>query len=113
MGTGDYRLVDSAVLQVDGRFDFTKRFPSASSCVGIAVTGEILGNSHLVAVYTGPEGWQNGFKVWWKGTRILADYPSEFSDDTLVARFAELDPNDYHKDARHTIGGTEGTLPSY
>jgi hypothetical protein len=111
--TGDYRLIDSSVLQVDGRFDFTKRFPTASSCKGIALTGSIVQGGVLVAVYTGPDDWQAGYKVWWNGKRILADYPSEFSDDVLSARFTDMDPSDYHTDARHTIGGTSGTLPSF
>lgn len=98
---------------MDGRFDFTKRFPSASSCKGIALTGSIVGGGVLIATYAGPDEWQAGYKVWWKGQRILADYPSEFSDDVLVARFADMDPSNYHTDARHTIGGTEGRLPSF
>jgi hypothetical protein len=108
-------MIDSSVLTVDARFGFTKRFPTASSTVGIAVKGDFIGSNHLVVVYTGPEGWQNGFKVWWSGKQILAGYPSEFSDDVLVASFAEMNPDDYHTNARHTIGGTSGggTLPSY
>jgi hypothetical protein len=111
--TGDYRLIDSSILQVDGRFDFTKRFPTASSCTGIALTGSLVGGGVLIAMYAGPDEWQAGYKVWWKGQRIVADYPSEFSDDVLVARFADMDPNNYHTDARHTIGGTSGRLPSF
>jgi len=112
--SGDFQLIKADGLHVMARFGFTQRFPHATSMTGVAVRGKLLGH-RLAAVYTGPPGWKTGFKVFWDGQRILQSYPSEFSspDGKLIAKFDEMDPTNFHRDARHTIGGTSGLLPSF
>jgi len=69
----------------------------------------------LVVVFTGPVSGAEGFKVFWDERRILAEYPSSFaSDDGLMAaKYEAMDPQKYHREGRHTIGGEKGLLPSY
>jgi len=112
---GEFHLIKSDRLNIQGRFGYTRRFPTASSTIGIAVQGKFIKDHSLVVTYTGPKYGHEGFKVWWDGKRILEKYPSTFtSDDGLLqAKHDAMDPEKYHREGRHTIGGTEGLLPSY
>lgn len=112
---GEFHLIKSDRLNIQGRFGYTRRFPTASSTTGIAVRGNLIKDHSLVVAYTGPKYGHQGFKVWWDGKRILEKYPSTFtSDDGLLqAQHDAMDPEKYHREGRHTIGGTEGLLPSY
>jgi len=69
----------------------------------------------LVVVFTGPNPGAEGFKVFWDDKRIMADYPSNFAsaDGLLAAKYEAMDPQKFHREGRHTIGGAEGLLPSY
>lgn len=112
---GEFHLIKSDRLNIQGRFGYTRRFPTASSTTGIAVQGKLIKDHSLVVAYTGPKYGHEGFKVWWDGKQILEKYPATFtSDDGLLqARHDAMDPEKYHREGRHTIGGTEGLLPSY
>eukprot|EP00418_Pyrodinium_bahamense_P059511 CAMPEP_0179186740 /NCGR_PEP_ID=MMETSP0796-20121207/92632_1 /TAXON_ID=73915 /ORGANISM="Pyrodinium bahamense, Strain pbaha01" /LENGTH=685 /DNA_ID=CAMNT_0020890753 /DNA_START=81 /DNA_END=2136 /DNA_ORIENTATION=+ len=110
---GVYHLVKSPQLSVHGRFGYTQRFPSASSAVGVALGGPLIKGHTLIVTYVGPEKGYKGFKALWNGRPILAGYPSSFSDDVLTAKLDAMDPQEYHREGRHTIGGTGGLLPSY
>mmetsp|Transcript_62411 Transcript_62411/g.145251 ORF Transcript_62411/g.145251 Transcript_62411/m.145251 type:complete len:939 (+) Transcript_62411:39-2855(+) len=112
---GEYYLVKSEHLSIHGRFGYTHRFPTASSTVGIALGGRMLGGHSLVVTYVGPETGFKGFEVFWDGKRILRHYPSTYAseDGILRASHDAMDPLKYHREGRHTIGGTEGLLPSY
>lgn len=69
----------------------------------------------LVVVFTGPNPGAEGFKVFWDEKQIMADYPSHFAstDGLLAAKYEAMDPQKYHREGRHTIGGNNGLLPSY
>jgi len=110
---GVYYLVKSPQLSIHGRFGYTQRFPSASSAVGVALGGPLIKGHTLIVTYVGPEKGYKGFKVLWNGQSILAEYPSMYSDDVLTAKLDAMDPQEYHREGRHTIGGTRGLLPSY
>lgn len=114
---GEYVLVRSSTLQINGRFGYSKRFPKEASTVGLAVTGTLIGSHKLVIQYYGPEEGYKGFKVFWDGTEILADFPSTFKshNHVLSAERGSMDPDDEHPKVRHTIGGAPGSgeLPSY
>jgi len=112
---GDFWLVKSEPLQVVGRFAFTDRFPNASSTIGVAVTGPMIRHHRLTVEYVGPAKGYLGFQVTWNGQRILKGFPSAFNsaDGVLKARHGNFNPEDFHREGRHTIGGTDGDLPSY
>jgi len=112
---GEFHLIKSEQLTIHGRFGYTRRFPTASSTVGIALGGPMLKGHTLVVEYVGPEQGYKGFQVFWDGTEILAEYPSEYesADGILRASHDAMDPMKFHREGRHTIGGTSGLLPSY
>jgi len=112
---GEYYLVKSKELSIHGRFGYTRRFPTASSTVGIAVGGPLIKDHLLVVTYVGPEQGYKGFRVFWDGQPVLTQYPSHFAstDGVLRASHDAMDPQKYHREGRHTIGGTGGLLPSY
>lgn len=116
---GHYHIVDapSAGLKIQGRFGFTKRFPSASSLVGIAVGGTYIGGNKLIAVWIGPDEGVPGMRVLWNGQQILKKGISAdtFSDGPLEAECNKMDPVKFHQSARHTYGGSDadGDMPSY
>mmetsp|Transcript_147206 Transcript_147206/g.472802 ORF Transcript_147206/g.472802 Transcript_147206/m.472802 type:complete len:1055 (-) Transcript_147206:119-3283(-) len=112
---GDHWLVKSTALMIMGRFGFTDRFTNASSATGVAVTGPMVHGHRLVVEYVGPAQGHEGFKATWDGQTILATFPSSITapDGALRARFDYMNPSDFHREGRHTIGGTEGNLPSY
>mmetsp|Transcript_26749 Transcript_26749/g.67254 ORF Transcript_26749/g.67254 Transcript_26749/m.67254 type:complete len:1113 (+) Transcript_26749:2-3340(+) len=112
---GDYWLVKSTPLNIMGRFGFTDRFPNASSATGVAVTGSMIKGHRLIVEYVGPVQGHVGFKATWDGADILTSFPSSYvsSDGVLDARLDYMNPMDFHREGRHTIGGTEGDLPSY
>jgi len=112
---GEYWLIKGAGLRVQGRFGYTERFPHEASSVGIAVTGSLVKDHILAVAYVGPGKGAEGFKVYWDGLEILQHFPSQFTsgDGTLHAQHKNMTPSAHHREARHTIGGTEGDLPSY
>jgi len=114
-GLGEFYLVKHPELDIHARFGYTARFPTASSTVGIAVGGSMISGHTLVVEYVGPELGHKGFKVFWDGDEILTNYPSTFhsSDHVLTAQLDAMNPTKYHREGRHTIGGTKGLLPSY
>jgi len=110
---GDYSLVKSHSLQIQGRFGYSSRFPSAASTVGVAMG--VQGHK-LQVLYTGPDKGPSGFQAFWDGARILqGGVPSSFNsaDGLLKASLANMDPQEFHPQARHTIGGVSGDLPSF
>jgi len=115
LSPGEYHLIKSSQLQVQARFGYTRRFPTAASTVGIAVGGPRIRGHTLAVVYAGPAPGIRGFKVFWDGKEILQDYPSTFvsPDMVLSAKYDAMDPERYHREGRHTIGGTHGALPSF
>jgi len=115
LGLGEFYLVKHPELDIHARFGFTARFPTASSTVGIAVGGSLIMGHTLVVEYVGPELGYKGFKAFWDGQEILADYPSNYTsaDKVLKARHDAMNPTQYHREGRHTIGGVDGLLPSY
>lgn len=114
---GDYTVVSTDVLTIQGRFGYSDRFPSEASLAGLTVTGDILKGQKLTVEYRGPDKGTNGFKAWWNEQEIVTSLPSDFkSDDGLVtAQRAMMNPDDMHHSARHTIGGEAGSgdLPSF
>jgi len=116
---GEYWAIKSAELSVQVRYGMTKRFPDASSTTGIAIGGPLLRDHVLVAAFVGPEEGFAGFKVFWDGTEILAEFPSKYasSDSVLIATHDAMDPTKYHREGRHTIGDATDLaskdLPSY
>jgi len=113
---GDYWLLKSDDLQIQARFGFSSRFPAESSTMGIAVYGSLIQNHHLVVEYVGPAKGYQGFKVLWDGMDFLGgSFPQTFTgtNGILKAKLANMNPQDFHDQARHTIGGTSGDLPSY
>jgi len=72
-----------------------------------------------VVEYTGPDKGHAGFKVLWDKKEILVTYPGSFtsSDGVMKATAEDMEPTDFHKDSRHTIGDTAENLgklqPSY
>mmetsp|Transcript_243 Transcript_243/g.542 ORF Transcript_243/g.542 Transcript_243/m.542 type:complete len:697 (-) Transcript_243:102-2192(-) len=113
---GEFYLIKSDVLDVQGRFGFTKRFPTASSTVGIALSGTFIKNHTLAVAWVGPEQDYHGFHVYWDKKEILQTFPSHFSSEDggfLLASYALMDPSTFSPEARSTIGGTSGDLPSY
>mmetsp|Transcript_101162 Transcript_101162/g.200935 ORF Transcript_101162/g.200935 Transcript_101162/m.200935 type:complete len:684 (+) Transcript_101162:44-2095(+) len=115
LSPGEYHLIKSPVLQVQGRFGYTRRFPTAASTVGIAIGGALIKGHTLAIVYVGPAQGIKGFKTFWDGREILQTYPSTFvsPDMVLSAKYDAMDPQQYHREGRHTIGGTKGKLPSF
>jgi hypothetical protein len=115
LAPGEYHLIKSEGLQVQARFGYTRRFPRAASTVGIAVGGSRIKGHTLAVVYVGPAPGIKGFKVLWDGNQILQTYPSTYvsPDMVLSAKYDAMDPQKYHREGRHTIGGTHGALPSF
>jgi len=115
--TGEYYLVKSGELQITGRFGDNARFPNEASTVGVAISGALLGGHTISVQYVGGAMGREGFKAFWDGKEILADFGSTFeSENSLVrAEYQNIDPDVEHDKARHTIGGDAGTgaLPSY
>mmetsp|Transcript_124881 Transcript_124881/g.278812 ORF Transcript_124881/g.278812 Transcript_124881/m.278812 type:complete len:846 (+) Transcript_124881:122-2659(+) len=113
--TGEFYLVKSDTLTVTGRFGFTKRFRDASSTVGLAISGAYIKDHSLSVAWVGPEEGYKGFKVFWDKQEILQKFPSTFKsqDGFFTAKHDAMDPTDFHREGRHTIGGTSGNLPSY
>jgi len=111
---GDYYLVKAEDLEIQGRFGYSERFPSAASLTGIAISGTLIQNNKLVVEYVGPAKGQDGFKAWWNDKPILTDaFPTSFKDNFLEAQYSNMDPQSFSREARNTIGGTSGNLPSY
>mmetsp|Transcript_68014 Transcript_68014/g.221395 ORF Transcript_68014/g.221395 Transcript_68014/m.221395 type:complete len:568 (-) Transcript_68014:30-1733(-) len=113
---GDFYLVKGEDFTIQGRFGYSSRFPTAASLVGMAVGGSLIGNNKLVVEYTGPAQGREGFKAWWNDEEILTEgYPVHFTskDNFLVANLSNMDPTTFSSEARSTIGGTAGNLPSY
>lgn len=113
---GDYYIVKASDLQIQGRFGYSDRFPSAASVTGVAVSGDLIQNNKLVVEFVGPTKGKDGFKAWWNDKEILTEgFPSSFkSDDTfLEAEYNNMNPQTFSREARNTIGGTSGDLPSY
>lgn len=112
---GDFWLVKSDTLKIMGRFGFTDRFKKASSATGVAVTGSLIKGHTLIVDYVGTGQGMDGFEVTWDGEVILKGLPSEYTsaDHFLKGKHEYLDPSQYHREGRHTIGGTSGSLPSY
>jgi len=116
---GAYTLIKSDVLLMHGLFGYTERFPTAASTTGFALTGSAIGGHTLVVEYTGPDKGHAGFKVLWDKKEILVTYPGSFtsSDGVMKATAEDMEPTDFHKDSRHTIGDTAENLgklqPSY
>jgi len=98
---GDYILVQSKEITVHARFGFTERFPTATSTKGVAVQGSKIGGKALVAGYSEK---QKKFIAWWDGKEILKEKGETFDDGILVAKYDDMDPTDFHTEARHTIG---------
>jgi len=115
LSPGEYHLIKSEKLQVQARFGYTKQFRTATSTVGMAVGGSQIKGHTLAVVYVGPAPGIKGFKVFWDGKEILQHYPSTFVSPDLVlsAKYDAMDPEHYHREGRHTIGGTTGALPSF
>jgi len=115
LAPGEYHLIKSEQLQVQARFGYTRQFPTAASTMGIAVGGTRIKGHTLAVVYVGPAPGIKGFKVFWDGKEILWHYPSTFVSPDLVlsAKYDAMDPEQYHREGRHTIGGTHGALPSF
>jgi len=115
LGAGDYWLMKSAVLHIQGRFGYSARFPAAASAVGIAITGALIQGHRLTAHYVGPDKGYRGFKVLWDGKEILGGgFPATFGSDVgiLKATLANMKPEDFHAQARRATGGDGGGLPS-
>lgn len=112
LDAGIFKLITSELLEIQGRFGFNTRFPNASSLVGLAASGTMLQGDTLIVDYTG----LTGFKVTLNGKEILTKGLGDtYASASLNATYAKLDPEQYHNQARHTIGGTSatGNLPSF
>jgi len=115
---GEYRVVQSTPLQIHGRFGYTTLFTSASSTLGVAATGPLLGGHTIAVAYVGREAQTPAYKGWkvtWDGAAILTQFPSTFlsTDKNLNATFADMEPTDFAVRARSTIGTAPGLHPSY
>mmetsp|Transcript_108936 Transcript_108936/g.347782 ORF Transcript_108936/g.347782 Transcript_108936/m.347782 type:complete len:1126 (-) Transcript_108936:303-3680(-) len=114
LAAGDYWLIKSNQLQVQGRFDVTERFPDDASTTGIAVGGPLVGDHSFVVAYLGPAMGPAGFRMTWDGKVIFAEQEAQLQDpdgkwdfasvdDDFQAEFGKMDPSSWHREARHTI----------
>jgi len=115
---GEYKLLTSSKIDINGRFGYTTAYTSAASTLGMATTGELLGGKVLAVAYVGPTEQTppyKGWKVMYDGKDILSSNPSTFiSDDGLVnATLADMDPTNFAVRARSTIGTAPGLHASY
>lgn len=114
---GDYVVMASDELKIDGRFGYSDRFPAEASLTGLAIHGPLIKDQKLVVEYRGPKKGKEGFKVWWNDVEILQDFPSTFTsaDNLVKGKKDDIDPDEIHNQARHTIGGDSGsgTRPSF
>jgi hypothetical protein len=127
---GEYWLIKSPELLIQGRFDFTERFPKDASTVGISVGGSLVGDHTLAVEYVGGKDADGkvhygpkGFRVAWDGKQIFGKDEAEqdswkykSADNDMEAASGLMDPSDWHRDARHTIGDGElagKKLPSF
>lgn len=115
VGTGVFHLIKARTLQIQARYANTTTYPEASSTTGLAVTGKVIHGHTLVIEYTGSGKNRRGFRVFWDNEHILSELPSTYvsKDKVLVANFSKMEPSDYHRSARSTIGNKAGPLPSY
>jgi hypothetical protein len=111
LAAGDYVVVKSETLTIHGRFGYSDRFPGEASLTGLSVTGSIMKNQKLIVEYKGPEKGAGGFHASWNGAEILPGFGVDFTsgDGLLKAKKADMNPDDFHSQARHTIGGETGT----
>jgi hypothetical protein len=107
---GDYVLVESKELTIHARFGFTERFPTATSTKGIAVHGSKISNKALVAGYSEKH---KRFIAWYDGQEIIKTKGESFDDGLLAARYDDMDPTEFHSEARHTIGEGAEKLASW
>jgi hypothetical protein len=107
---GDYVLVASKELTIHARFGFTEDFPHATSTKGIAVHGSKISNKCLVAGYSDRK---KRFIAWYDGQEILTSKGDSFNDGLLVAKYDDMDPTEFHSDARHTIGNDADKVASW
>jgi len=114
---GDYVMVESDLLTIHGRFGYCDRFPGEASLTGLSITGSIMKNQKLDFEFKGPDKGPSGFTATWNGAQILTAFPCDFtSDDGLVkGAKANINPDEVHRQARHTIGGDVGSgdMPSF
>jgi len=117
LAAGDYVLVDSDTLTIHGRYGFCERFPGESSLTGLSITGSIMKNQKLQFEYKGPDKGVSGFYASWNGADILSTMPGDFTsaDGLVKGTKAFINPDDVHRQARHTIGGDVGSgdMPSF
>lgn len=96
LDAGEYTLVDSALVKIHVRTGFTRAYTAASSAIGVAMTGPILGGRTLAVAYVGPTP-QTPSYLGWKATvdgrEILTQTQYYASDDKLVrATLAKMSP---------------------
>jgi len=107
---GDYVLMASQEITIHVRFGFTERFPEATSTKGIAVTGSKVANKALVAGYSEK---QKRYIAWYDGKEIIQAKGETFDDGLLTAKYDDMDPTDFHSEARHTLGEDAERVPSW
>jgi len=114
---GEFYAVSSTPLKIAVRLGYTSVFRSASSTVGVAATGPLLGGHTLAVAYVGPSQTPayKGWKVTWDGDEILTQFPSAYlsDDNNINATFRDMEPTDFAVRARSTIGTAGGLHPSY
>jgi len=96
-GTGEYYLVQSRVLMVQGRYTIDKRWPKASVMTGFAVGGAVMRGHRLVF-----ENNDGVATVLYDGKPILEEFPSSFNDDVISSRFDKTVSS--HKRAKNKQG---------
>lgn len=117
---GEYWLLKSAELLVQGRADYTEAIPKdGASTVGLAVGGPLVGGT-LAVEYVGPKKGPEGWRVSWDGKQIFGkpeasgkSWSFASPDNDMQATYGPMDPTKWHTDARHTIGNIAGDLPSF
>lgn len=89
---GEYFLVKSSQFHAQGRFGYTQLYRNASSIIGLALGGTLMGGHRLVILHVGDQTqtYQRGFKAYWDDVEILQGYPSKFHDDIISASFAPM-----------------------
>jgi hypothetical protein len=110
--TGDFWLVKSDLLQIQGRYSTVKQRDSSKPFMtGVAIGGSFLqGNKLLIeTMYQNgtkyPEGSSaHGSGAKWKGKQILTTLPSEFEEGGLIKAKYHNESSVVQDPAKHTRG---------
>mmetsp|Transcript_68922 Transcript_68922/g.183618 ORF Transcript_68922/g.183618 Transcript_68922/m.183618 type:complete len:748 (+) Transcript_68922:211-2454(+) len=96
-GPGEYYLVQSPVVMVQGKYEINPKWPKAAVMTSFAVGGAVMRGHRLVV-----ENNKGVAKVLYDGEPILQEFPSSFNNDLISARFDKTVSD--HKRAKNKQG---------